>query len=437
MNPDIADVTVWLESHINFERTGPGDQFKKANDPGRRLRHLNKLMEVMGDPHKQYPVIHITGTNGKTSISRIVTSLLMAQGLRVGTFTSPHLQAVNERIMVNGLPISDGDLAESLFAVQLAEPSLGDDKPSYFEIMTAAAFRWFADDVVDVAVVEVGVGGTWDSTNIINATVAVVSNVELDHLNYLGPTRESIAEHKAGIVKPESALVLGERDEKLYQTFADRQPKSIALVDRDFGLESNGIAVGGRILTVKTPKAHYEDLFIALHGAHQGENAAIALTAVEAFFEQPLSEEVVTEAFATVVSPGRLEVLKRRPLVVVDGAHNKAGATTLMRAVKDDFQAASSKVVVMGMLSPHKPQEMLEALEISSARLLITCQPDSPRALPADVIAAAAQEMGVTTVVIPNVARAVDEAIKMANEDELVLITGSLYVVGEARQALT
>lgn len=436
--PELSELLEWVDSHINYERTGPkpgtaSDAF--AHDPARRLRHLREYMELMDNPHLSYPSIHITGTNGKTSTARLISALLDAQGLTSGMYTSPHLERVNERIVANEEPIADEDLAEVLEALRMLEPMVT-EKPSYFELFTAAAFRYFADKPVEVGVIEVGVGGQWDATNIIDAAVAVVTNVGLDHLNYLGPTREHIAEQKAGIVKPDSGLVLSETDPDIAKIFLERPHQRDYLLNRDFGVDKNTLAVGGRVLDLRTPLACYDDVYLSLHGLHQATNAATALMAVEAFFEQPLAEPVVREALGNVKSPGRMEVVHRQPLVILDGAHNSAGAAALIKSVDEEFGADTPRILVVGMLSPHEPVEMLGALNADGARMVIACSPDYPRAVPAEAVAEAARTLGVATVVVPDVAGAVQEALEAAGGEEIVLVTGSLYVIGAARRCL-
>jgi dihydrofolate synthase/folylpolyglutamate synthase len=313
------------------------------------------------------------------------------------------------------------------------------DPPSYFEILTGAAYRWFADLAVQAAVVEVGVGGTWDATNAIDAAVAVVTNVSVDHVEYLGPTRESIAAEKAGIVKPGSTLVLGETDPDLTGYFVERGPDVIIRRDRDFGVRANAAAVGGRVLDLYTPEMSYHDLFLPLHGAHQADNAAIALATVEAFAEAPVPEEVVTAAFARVRSPGRLEVVGRRPLVLLDGAHNVAGAEALRAALREEFASEAPRTLVVGLLREKEPHEMLAAVGVDDASLLVCCRPPSPRALDPAIVAKAATELGVPESrieVVDGVPEAVGTALLATPEDGQVIVTGSLYTVGAARAIL-
>ncbi len=407
---------------------------KKSQPP--TLDRITRLMQLMGEPQRQYPAIHVTGTNGKTSASRILTALLAAKGLSVGTFTSPHLERVHERISWNGDPIADDALADALTAVANLEPILEGHAPSYFEILSAAAFWWFADIAVDVAVVEVGVGGTWDTTNVVNASVAVVTTVGIDHVEYLGSTRLAIAREKAGIVKTGATLVLGETDPELVPVFRDTPAGDIWVRGEDFGCVRNELAVGGRLLDVRTRGATYPDVYLPLHGAHQGDNAACALAAAEAFFDAPLDAELVTEALASVTSPGRLEVVRRQPLCILDGVKNPDGARAAARTLDEEFGADRGRVLVVGLLRGKDPDEMLAALDVTRARVVVACEPPTPRAWSAKDVAEAARRAGVPAEEVPPVADAVRRALELASDDDVVLITGSLYVVGPAREAL-
>lgn len=426
----LGDVLAWLDGHQNMERM-LADRGHSVPDLG-RMRHI---MHVLGDPQQAQPILHVTGTNGKTSTSRALTQLLMAKGLSVGTFTSPHLEIINERMAVNGQPIDDDELAEVLLGVAGVEAMLGEGRPSWFEVLTAAAFRWFAERPVDVAVVEVGLGGRWDATNVGDGAVAVITNIGLDHTEFLGPDRRSVAYEKAGIVKPGSTLVLGETDPALHPVFEAEGPARLWWQGRDFAVESNQLAIGGRLLDLRTPGARYPGIFLDLHGQHQGHNFADALVAAEAFFDAPVEEPLVAEAAGAVRSPGRLEVVGREPLVILDGAKNLEGARTLAAAL-DDFAQEGSRILVVGMLGGKDPYEMLGALDIGAARLVVACPPPSPRAQPAAKVAAAATGLGCTALEAASVEEAVEVAVRAAAPEDMVVITGSLYVVGAARASL-
>ena len=290
-----------LDSHVNLETIGrPRGEDRRATAP--TLDRIQVLVELLGSPQLSYPAIHLTGTNGKTSIVRMTTALLMGAGLSVGSYTSPNLERVNERMAWNDEPIDDLALAEVLGLVAAVEDHLATapangpangpandpandpgGRLSYFEILTGAALSWFADVAIDVAVVEVGLGGTWDATNVIDGKVAVITNVSIDHVEYLGPTREGIAKEKAGIIKPGATLVLGETDPALASIFLDRGAAQVVTRDVDFGVGESRLAHGGRLVDLYTPGGRYDEVLVPLHGAHQAQNAAVALATAEAF----------------------------------------------------------------------------------------------------------------------------------------------------------
>jgi dihydrofolate synthase/folylpolyglutamate synthase len=426
----------WLDGHQNLERMLADT--RAAPPDLSRMRHL---VDVLGHPERSAPAIHITGTNGKTSTARCLSSLLQAKGLQVGTFTSPHLELINERLAVDGTPITNAELVKVLTELASIEPML-DSGPgsrlSWFEILAAAAMVWFADVPVDVAVYEVGLGGRWDATNVIDAGVAVVTNVGLDHIEFLGPTRAHVAAEKAGIVKPGATLVLGETDPALMTIFAEEHPGTLWWNEMDYAVERNDLAVGGRLLDIRTPGAAYEEVWLDLHGRHQGDNFAAALVAAEGFFGAPLDDKMVREAAATVQSPGRLEVVGHEPLIVLDGAKNLEGAEHAAASIEEEFGAVSGVILVVGMLAGagKDPEAMLKALGAQHARLLVTCAPPSPRAHPASVLAGAAARLGVQAIEADSVAEALEIAVGQAEPEELILVTGSLYVVGAARAVL-
>ena len=427
----------WLTGHVNLE-AGLNTPVTTRERGAPTLERIGGLLRYFGSPELEYPAVQITGTNGKTTTAHACSTLLLTAGLRVGTITSPDLQRVNERMEVDGTPVDDDTLDDLLRAAELVEREVG-IVASYFEILIACSLRWFADEAVDVAVVEVGMGGTWDATNLVDGEVAVVTNVSLDHVDYLGPTRADIAQEKAGIIKPGATLVLGETDAQLVPIFTARDAATVLQRDADFGVRRNVLAVGGRLVDVYTSNAEYPDVLLPLHGAHQADNAACALQAAEAFVGAPLPHNVVADAFRRVTSPGRLEVVGRHPLVVLDGAHNVAGALALQRSLEEEF-GEGLRTLVVGLLREKNPAEMLHALGVEALDgVLVCCRPPSPRALLPTEVATAARELGVPAErieVVDGVADAVGAALLATPPDGQIVVTGSLYVVGAARGVL-
>jgi len=418
----------FLDDHSVYEKSGRIDSPSTAN--------IERLVQLMGDPHLAYRTIHITGTNGKGSTSQMVTKLLMAHGLRVGTYTSPHLERVNERMMINGLPVSDDELAENVLAIAELEPMV-EGRLSYFDIMTAVAFRWFANSAVDVGVIEVGLLGRWDATNVVQSDVAVLTNVSLDHTEFAGPTHAHIAREKVGIVKPSSVFVQGETRPDLEEIFAAAQCSRRVTRNRHFELTHNDLAVGGRLVSMRTTRGVYEEVFVPLHGSHQGDNALAALVAVEEFFDHPIDRGVIDEAFASVVMPGRFEVVGHQPLVIVDGAHNVGGAEVCSDVFFNDFQVEGRRLLVVGMLKSREPRELLGALRADEFDVVVCCTAPTPRGTAANEVAAAAREIGCEDVLaIDDIDAALLNAYRQMRGEDALLVAGSLYVVGAARPVL-
>jgi dihydrofolate synthase/folylpolyglutamate synthase len=423
-----AESLRFLDRHINLEATA-GDIH------GLSLDQMRALVSVLGDPQESFKVIHITGTNGKGSTARMITSLLVESGLSVGTYSSPHLQRINERICWNGEPISDEDFASVVTELARLAPLSG-VHPSYFELLTAGALLWFAENAIDVAVVEVGLLGRYDATNVCDADVAVITNIGRDHTDGVGNWREAIASEKAGIIKPGSVAVVGEPDSTLHGAFSAEGPRSMMVRGSDFDVVADDTALGGHVLAVRTPDGIADDIYLPLHGRHQVLNASCALAAVEAFFDRSLDDDIVQAAFASVTSPGRFEVMSHGPLVIIDGAHNPQGAAAAARTLEEEFDVAGRRVLVVGMLGGRDVVEMFEQLGARSADLVIACTPESPRAIPAADLATVCRAMGVLTETIDDVGSAVNRAISISTDDDVVLIAGSLYVAGAARTVL-
>lgn len=423
---DFAAALAYLDEHASYDKTG------RVDSP--TIEPIRQLCAAMADPHLAYPVIHVTGTNGKGSTVQMITRLLMARGLQVGTYTSPHLERVNERLKRNGEPISDEEFGEQIGAIADLELVTG-IRPTYFEAVTAAAFRWFADIAVDVAVVEVGMLGRWDATNIVDSQVAVVTNIALDHTEFAGPSLADIAWEKAGIIKPRSAAVIGETDPELVRIFREEGAATTLVRGEDFETLDNSLAVGGRALDLRTPTTVYSGVFLPLHGAHQGDNASLALTAVETFFAAPLEEEIVHEGFANVEMPGRFEVLGVQPLTIIDGAHNPHGADVCASVFFGDFHPEGRRILIIGTL--RDPAQMLAAIRADEFDVVYACTAPSPRGVPAADVARAARAIGCDEVYVhDSVDAACQAAMRSADADDAILATGSIYVAGAARRPL-
>jgi dihydrofolate synthase/folylpolyglutamate synthase len=430
-----------------FERRGEG-HIHPTNE------RMQALVELLGDPQRNYRAIHLTGTNGKSSTARMVDELLRGFGLRTGRYTSPHLAGVTERIVIDGAPISDRTFVEGYHEL---EPYLEvvdgrfDTPLSFFEIVTALAFATFADAPVDVAVVEVGLGGTWDNTNVIDGEVAVVTPIGLDHTQYLGDTVVRIAAEKAGIIKPGAVAILAAQPTDAAAELLRRATEVGAAVAREgleFGVVERRIAVGGQFLTLQGLGGTYDEIFLPLHGGFQAQNAACALAAVEAFFGADattgaLDVETVRGAFATVRSPGRLEPVRSAPTILLDAAHNPAGLTASLEAVAEAFQFRRL-VAVLAVMADKDVTGMLELLEPAVDEVVVT-QNASSRGLSADELAAAAVPIfGADRVSVEaRLDDALEAAVRLAEDtgDDVltgagVLVTGSVVTVGEARTLL-
>jgi dihydrofolate synthase/folylpolyglutamate synthase len=431
--PGRDDMVAWLDSHTDYELSMP----TRVGAP--TLDRIRAWCELLGDPERACPVVHVTGTNGKGSTAKILTELFMADGLTVGTYTSPNLARVNERLARNGEPIDDDELAEVLGSLATLEPLIP-ERTTRFELLTAAAFRWFADSPVDVAVVEVGLGGRWDATNVVEPDVAVITNVSYDHVEILGPTLRDIATEKAGIIKPGCRVVVGETDPELLAVFTAAAEEQGAVETWVRGVEfdciENQVAVGGRLLDLRTPAARYPEVFLSLHGAHQGDNAACALAAAEAFFGAPLAPEVVEHALGSVRVPGRLEIVSRAPVIVLDGAHNVAGAQALGQALAAELAPGEDTIALIGMLQGRDPSAMLEALRPAGVTTVVACTAPSPRAMPAASIAEAARALGLQALAADTVADGLTLARARLSPAGTLIVTGSLYVVADARALL-
>ena len=412
------------------------------------LERIEALLDLLGAPHRAYPVVIVTGTNGKTSTTRMVEALLRASGLRTGRFTSPHLHSVRERIAVDGEPLDPARFVavhdEIAPYVDLVD-ARGDVPMSFFEVLVGMAYAAFADAPVDVAVVEVGMGGSWDATNVADAAVAVVMPVAIDHERFLGPDVGTIASEKAGIIKQGAFAVLAQQPLPAAEVLLRRVAEQEATVAREgleFGVVTRSLAVGGQLLGLRGLGGDYDEVFLPLHGAHQAHNAACALAAAEAFLgggAKQLDPDNVRRGFAGVSSPGRLEVVRRSPTILVDAAHNPAGAQASAAAVAEEFDFPRL-VGVVAAFADKDVRGILEAFEPVLAEVVVTALA-SPRALPVDDLAALAVEVfGPDRVeVVARLDDALDVATGLAEEEGLgggVLVTGSIRTVAEARALL-
>ncbi|MCW2776566.1 MAG: FolC bifunctional protein [Frankiales bacterium] len=413
------------------------------------LDRIAMLCELLGDPQKAFPSIHLTGTNGKTSTARMVDALLRSFGLRPGRYTSPHLESLTERICLDGVPVDDVRLAEAYEELrpylELVD-SRSSEPMTFFEVLTGLAFAVFADAPVDAGVIEVGVGGAWDATNVLQAQTCVVLPVGLDHVPLLGTTLAEIAAQKAGIVHAGATVVLAAQPPEAAEVLLRHCAEVGATIAREgleFGVLGRATAVGGQLVTLQGLTGVYEDVFLPLHGVHQAANAAAALAAVEAFLggTGSLDPEAVRDGFAQVDAPGRLEVLRTSPTVLVDAGHNAAGMVATVHALTDAF-AFTHLVGVVAVLGDKDARGMLEVLEPALSQVVVT-QTRSPRALPVDELAEIARDVfGEDRVAVEDgLDDAIDTAVSLSEQEaELgsagVLVTGSVVTAGEARRLL-
>jgi dihydrofolate synthase / folylpolyglutamate synthase len=410
----------------------------EARQPERMVPDLDRiraLTELLDHPELTYRTIHVTGTNGKTTTARLAARILCAQGLSAGLYTSPHLGSVTERLALCDEPIREQEFADAYAHLRpyLEEIDRRGESVTYFETLTALAYLWFADKPVDVGVFEVGMGGTWDATNLIRGEVAVIGRIGLDHPE-LGSTVEEVAREKAGIIKPGSiALVAQQRPDALavIEARAAEVGADMRLEGRDFSVERREVAVGGQLLAVRGLKGEYPDLFLPLHGRHQAHNAAIAVAASEALKDGPLAEAPLRATLAEARSPGRLEVVSRRPLIVLDGAHNPDGAAALSAALGEEFVWQRLHLVI-GVLDTKDVDGIVEPVAIR-ADAAYACANAHPRSLPPGRIGAACEKSGLPVRTFDSVALALDAAEAAADADDVILVTGSLYTVADAR----
>ena len=401
---------------------------------GLSLAAMSQLIECMGDPHKDLRAIHVTGTNGKGSVVSMTESLLSSKGLRVGSYMSPHVDNIRERFTLAGSQITEEIFSEIIFDVSRYVES-NELEPSYFELLTAAAILLFSNEGVDAAVVEVGILGRFDATNVLEGEIAVITNIGKDHTDGSEGWRRSIAAEKAGIIVEGKPLILGNPEEDVLDLFASENPEPIFQYGKDFLVEDSLPAVGGQVISVKGIFGEYEEIFLPLYGKRQAQNAALSLATAEVFLEGIIPEEVVEDAFGQLVIPGRLEILSRGPVVLVDGAHNKDSANHLAETVNDVFPE-SRRILIVGTLEPHSPQEIFTELKAISPELVIVCRAPSPRAISPKELEEVAMGLGLDVERAESPYEATLQALRIGDEEDLIIAAGSFYNISEIRRAV-
>ncbi len=417
----------YLDRFINREATA-------GRIHGLSLAAMSELVECMGEPHKDLRTIHVTGTNGKGSVVSMTESLLSSKGLRVGSYMSPHVDTIRERFTLAGSQITEEIFSEIIFDVSQYVES-HELEPSYFELLTAAAILLFSNEGVDAAVVEVGILGRFDATNVLEGEVAVITNIGKDHTDGSEGWRRSIAAEKAGIIVKGKPLLLGNPEEDVFDLFEVENPDPIFQYGKDFSVEDSLPAVGGQVINVKGIFGQYEEIFLPLYGNRQAENAALSLATAEVFLEGPIPEEVVESAFGELVIPGRLEILSRRPVILVDGAHNKDSANHLAETINDVFPE-SRRILILGTLEPHSPEEIITELKTISPELVIVCAAPSPRAINPNELEKVAMRLGLEVERAENPYEATLKALRIGDEEDLIVAAGSFYNISEVRRAV-
>jgi dihydrofolate synthase / folylpolyglutamate synthase len=411
---------------------------------GPSMHRIEALMEALDHPERRAPSIHITGTNGKTSVARIASALLTASGLNVATYTSPHLHSIRERLMLAGEPIGKqafGEVFDHLKPYLTHVESRLGEKLTYFEVLTAMFFLWASEIPADALVVEVGLGGRWDATNMVPSSVAVITNIGLDHTALLGEERSTIATEKAGIIKADSDVVTAELTPDLLRVITDAASAvgaRVSVAEKDHGVIENHLAVGGRYLSIRGSRQDYDEMFLPLHGKHQGVNAATALEAVTRFLPaQQLDDALVAEGFARTVVPGRLETVPTTDHagLILDVAHNPDGVSALVSSLTEEF-AFERAIFVFGAMEDKDHQGMLLELARVPALVLLTQGGTGRVTLDPGRLSGSAEAVGLEFEIVPDVAGALGRARELAGDNDLICVTGSHYIVGEAREEL-
>ena len=412
------------------------------------LERIAALVDILGSPQLTYPTIHVGGTNGKTTTARMIDSLLFEMGLRTGRFTSPHLESYLERISINGQSI---DAKELIFSFNDLSPYLDlmdtkfENPISFFEAMTALAFVAFAEHPIDVGVIEVGMGGQWDATNVVDADVSVITPIGLDHMEYLGNTIAEIAATKAGIIKEQGFVVLAQQSPEAAVELLRRAAEVGADVAREgleYSIDSRAIAVGGQLISITGLRGHYDEIFLPLHGKHQASNAAAALIAVEAFFgEQDLDIDAVRAGFANVTSPGRCEIIHRDPTIILDAAHNPHGAKAIAETLQTEF-TFDDVTGIVALMADKDALGILQELEPVMNQIIVTSNSSERSMSVADLSKLANQVFGADRVFAADtlpaaIDKAIADSVRPLSEESLaIVITGSVVTVGQARTAV-
>lgn len=412
------------------------------------LERISALVDMLGSPQLTYPTIHIGGTNGKTTTARMIDSLLFEMGLRTGRFTSPHLESYLERISINGQSIDAKELIFTFNDISAYFDLMDtkfDNPISFFEAITALAFAAFAEHPIDVGVIEVGMGGTWDATNVVDADVSVIMPIGLDHMEYLGNTIGEIAATKAGIIKEQGFVVLAQQEPEAAVELLRRAAEvgaDIAREGLEYSIDSRAVAVGGQLISITGLRGHYDDIFLPLHGKHQASNAAAALIAVEAFFgEQDLDIDAVRAGFANVTSPGRCEIIHRDPTIILDAAHNPHGASALAETIQSEF-TFDEVTGIVAVMADKDALGILQALEPVMNQIIITTN-SSERSMGVAELQALANtvfgsdRVSARAVLTDAIDKALTDSLRPLSEESLaILITGSVVTVGQARAAV-
>jgi dihydrofolate synthase/folylpolyglutamate synthase len=429
---DVPGMTIsamsYLDSLAGYESTGAVAAPSTAP--------MRRLLERMGSPQTAYPCVHVTGTNGKGSTSIMTAGLLRAAGLNAGLYTSPHLRHIGERVSVNGLPSTDAVLGQALAVVRDAAGALG-MVPSWFEAITAAGFYIFADAGVDVAVTEVGMLGRWDATNVIDAGVAVVTNVELDHVEFAGASRAAIAREKAGIITAGATLILGETDPALRPIFDARRPGAVISLGTGLRYRRRVVpATGHTMVDVQIGAGPWQTLRPPMDGEHQCVNAALALAAAQAHLGRRLTPAEIRDGITGSQLPGRLQIISQAPLIIIDVAHNPAAATAVRAAIDRQYPQRSALTLLCDVLRGRDPIPFLHALGAQDTDRVVVTTPSSPRAMPAAELAGAARRLGIAVWVEPDPSRALAAAVSSSQSEDLILVTGSHHLAGPILDAV-